>query len=68
MIQLQQMYHSGIIQRHRGRHARSSKSRVRPVDDVSKGHGLDLAWGNVKTTNLERELREAHMRPIIPPV
>ena len=62
------MYLSGIIQRHRGRHAWNSESRVRPVDNVSKGHRLDFAWGNVETKNLERELREAHMRPIILPV
>ncbi len=68
MIQFQQMYLSGIIQRHRGRHARNSKSRVRPVDDVSKGHRLDFAWGNIETKDLKRELREAHMRPIILPI
>ena len=68
MIQLQQMYLSGIIQRHGGRHARNSKSGVGPVDDVSKGHRVDFAWGNVETKNLESELREAHMRPIILPV
>ena len=68
MIQLEQMYLSGIIQRHRGCHARNSKSGVGAVDDVSKGHRLDFTWGNVETKNLEGELREGHTRPIILPV
>ncbi len=68
MIQLEQMYLSGFIQRHRGCHARNSESGVRSVDDISKGYRLDFARGNVETKNLEGELREAHMRPIILPV
>ena len=68
MVQFQQMYFSGIIQRHGRRHARNSKTRVRPTDNISKGHGLDFTWGNVETKDLEREFREAHMRPIMLPV